>query len=291
MQKEREGEILMIMLSVLESLFPIFSLFSIALVGAIYSYAFVVVIATVVLSVILTVRKEWRSLFLPEAQKDLLFTSLYITLLFLLLFISLRYTTAGNVAVLIFLQLLFSYLYFNVLGSEKMTPLHTIGASLMGIGAIVMLFPEDLYFNIGDGMALAAAAIAPIANLYQKRARKHVGTIAILTYRNLVALPVLFLMAFFLEPMVQKEKLISAMPYLLANGILVYVIAKIFWIEALHRISITKMSAMIALIPIFTLVSAYFILGEIPKIQQILGIFPILVGGYLITKPAVTVSS
>lgn len=291
MKKEREGEILMVMLSVLESLFPIFSIFSIALVGAIHSYAFVVVIATMVLAVILTLKKQWRTLLVPEAQKDLLFTSLYITLLFLLLFISLRYTTAGNVAVLIFLQLFFSYLYFNIFGSEKMTALHTIGAFLMGLGAIVMLIPEDFRFNIGDGMALAAAAIAPIANLYQKRARRHVGTITILTYRNLVALPVLFLMAFVFEPMVQQEKLIEALPYLLANGILVYVIAKIFWIEALHRISITKMSAMIALIPIFTLVSAYFILNEVPTLQQILGIFPILAGGYLITRPAAALPS
>ena len=290
MQKEREGEILMVMLSILESLFPIFSLFSIALIGAIYSYAFVVVIATVILVTILITKKGWKTLFIPEAQKDLLLTSFFITMLFLLLFISLRYTTAGNVAVLIFLQLLFSYLYFNIFGSEKLTPLHMLGAFVMGAGAIIMLFPEDLQFNLGDGMALAAAAIAPIANLYQKRARAHVGSITILTYRNLVALPVLFLMALLFEPLPEQEKLIDALPYLLANGILVYVIAKIFWIEALHRISITKMSAMIALIPLFTLITAYFILNEVPMMQQLLGIVPILIGGYLITRPASAVS-
>ncbi|MEA3418699.1 MAG: DMT family transporter [Campylobacterota bacterium] len=286
MQKEREGEILMVMLSVLESLFPIFSLYSIALIGAIYSYAFVVVIALVVLTAILTVKKQWWTLFVPKAQKDLLWTSFYITLLFLLLFTGLRYTTAGNVAVLVFLQLFFAYLYFNILGSERMTPLHTIGAFVMGAGAVIMLFPEDLQFNIGDGLALAAAAIAPVANLYQKRARKHVGTITILTYRNLVALPFLLLIAFFFEPLPIKEHLISAIPYLLANGILIYVIAKIFWIEALHRISITKMSAMVALIPLFTLLFAYLFLGEIPTFRQIFGILPILAGGYLITRPA-----
>jgi drug/metabolite transporter (DMT)-like permease len=285
MQKEREGELFMIMLSVLESLFPILSLFSIALVGAVYSYAFVVVIATLMLLTILTMQKNFATLFIPEAQKDLLLTSFFITLMFLLLFISLRYTSAGNVAVLMFLQLLFSYLYFNIFGSEKLTPMHTLGAFLMGTGAIIMLFPEDLKFNIGDGMALTAAAIAPVANLYQKRARAHVGTITVLTYRNIAALPVLFALAFLLEPIPEQESLISALPYLIANGILVYVIAKIFWIEALHRISITKMSAMVALVPLFTLFFAYLILHEIPTLRQLVGILPILAGGYIITRP------
>lgn len=290
MQKEREGEIFMVILSILESLFPIFSLFSIALVGAIYSYAFVVMIATLILALILIMQKKWSTLFIFKAQKDLLLTSLFITTLFLLLFISLRYTSAGNVAVLIFLQLLFSYIYFNLFGSEKLTPLHTLGAFFMGSGAIVMLFPEDLQFNIGDALALAAAAIAPVANFYQKRARSQVSTITILTYRNLVALPVLFTIAFVFEPLPTQEKLIAALPWLLANGIIIYVIAKILWIEALHRISITKISAMVALVPLFTLLFAYFILYEVPSLRQVLGILPILIGGYLITRPVSEVS-
>jgi len=285
MKKEREGEMFMVILSVLESLFPIFSLFSIALIGALFSYAYVVVIAILVLMSILIVRKEFFSLFLPTAQKDLLLTSFFITLLFLLLFMSLRYTTAGNVAVLIFLQLLFSYLYFNIFGSERLTALHTLGALTMGVGAFLMLFPEELQFNIGDAMALGAAAVAPIANLFQKRARRHVGTIAILAYRNLVALPFLFALAITFEPLPTHHDLLKALPYLLANGILIYVIAKIFWIEALHRISITKMSAMVALIPLFTLLFAYLILHEAPTSRQLLGILPILLGGYLITRP------
>lgn len=291
MQNERKGEILVAILSILESLFPIFSLFTISLIGAIYSYAFVVVIATLLLAAMLIMKKKWSTLFVLKAQKDLLLTSLFITMMFLLLFVSLRYTSAGNVAVLLFLQLLFSYVYFNIFGSEKLTPLHTLGAFIMGSGAMIMLFPEDLQFNIGDAMALTAAAIAPIANLYQKRARTHVGTITILTYRNIAALPVLFTMALLLEPLPVQENLITALPYLLANGVLIYVIAKILWIEALHRISITKMSAMIALIPLFTLFFAYFLLHEVPTLRQLLGIFPILVGGYLITRPVSNIST
>ncbi len=60
------------------------------------------------------------------------------------------------------------------------------------------------------------------------------------------------------------------------------------WIEALHRISITKVSAMMGLVPMMTLFFAYLYLNEIPELHQILGIIPILVGGYLLTKPVDT---
>lgn len=289
MTKEGEGEILMIIISFLESLFPIISIFSITLIGSIYSYAFVILIATFVLTTILIYKKEFHSLFCKQAQKDLLLTSFFITLLFLLLFVAMRYTTAGNVALLLFMQLLFSYLYFNLFGSQKMTLLHTIGAALMGMGSVIILFKGSLHFNIGDLLALIAAAIAPIANIYQRNARSYVSSVTILTYRNIVALPVVGFLAVSIEPSITMNAFIKALPYLLINGIFIYVIAKILWVEALHRISITKMSAMLAFAPIFTLILAKFFLNENLNIQQVLGVIPIILGGYLITKRVSTV--
>ena len=57
------------------------------------------------------------------------------------------------------------------------------------------------------------------------------------------------------------------------------------WIEALHRTSITKLSAMMGLVPMMTLIFAYFYLNEVPELRQVLGIIPVLAGGYLLTKP------
>lgn len=285
MKREREGELFVITLCLIESWFPILSLFAIPLIGALYSYSLVIAIATTVLLSILVWKKQLYQLVNPEAQKDLLLTSFFITLLFILVFLGLKETTAGNMAVIIFLQLLFSYLYFNVFGSEKMTPLHSWGALLMGIGALVVLFPEEISLNRGDWLILAAAAVAPVANLYQKRARRYVGSMAILTYRNLAALPVVVLLAWWFEPLPEFQKFEAALPYIAAIALLVYVAAKILWVEALHRISITKVSALTAVLPIFTLFFAYLVLNEVPSLRQLAGIVPILIGGYLITRP------
>lgn len=285
MTKEREGELLMLGLAVLESWFPILSIVSISHIGALHTYTYSLIIALLFFIPIMVQRKRFGELKNSEAHKDLLLTTFWITLLFTLVFIGMRYTTAGNMAVIIFLQLLFSFLYFNIIGKEKMGRMHVVGALIMGVGALIILIPDKLQFNKGDLLILAAAAIAPLANLYQKRARKYCSSETILGFRTLVGLPFIAVMAYLFEPATSYEGFLSALPYLLLIGIFVYVVAKIMWIEALHRASITKISAMMGLVPMMTLFFAFLYLHEMPEMRQILGVIPVLAGGYLLTKP------
>jgi drug/metabolite transporter (DMT)-like permease len=286
MTPQRQGELYAVVLSLLESWFPILALVAVHSIGPLNTYGFILIIATAVLLLLLYVREGFGGLADREALPDLLWTSFYITLLFTLVFIGLRYTTAGNMAVILTLQLFFSYLYFNLPGREKLDALHTFAAFLMGSGAVIILFPATFTFNPGDLLILLAAATAPLANLYQKRARQRVSALAILTFRNLAALPVLFGAALLFEGLPTFEALLEVLPAVTAVALLVYVLAKILWIEALHRIGITKLSAMIAFMPLFTLIFAYPTLGEIPTLRQMLGTLPILLGAYLITRPA-----
>lgn len=287
MTREREGELLMIGLSILESWFPILSIVCIGYVGALHTYMYSLIIAFFFYVGLMYKRKRFAELKNKDAYKDLLLTTFWITFIFTLIFIGMRYTTAGNMAVIVFLQVLFSYLYFNLWGKEKMDKLHLVGMVLMTIGALIVLVPEDLSFNKGDWLILLASAAAPIVNLYQKRAREYCSSETILGFRTVVGFPFVALLALSLEPSVSYDNFIQALPYLFLIGVGVYVGAKIMWIEALNRISITKLSAMLALLPMMTLFFAYLYLGEVPHIRQIIGIIPILVGGYFITKPVV----
>lgn len=283
--KEREGELLMLGLSVLESWFPILSIVAMSYVGALHTYMYSLIVALVFFLAIMYQRKRFCELKYKAAYKDLLLTTFWITLIFTLIFIGMRYTTAGNMAVIVFLQVLFSYLYFNVLGHERMEKIHLAGAVIMTLGALIILIPDDFALNKGDLLILASAAMAPIVNLYQKRAREHCSAETILGFRTLVGLPFVALMAYLFEPAVNLEAFISALPYIFLIAMGVYVVSKIMWIEALNRIAITKLSAMLALLPVMTLFFAYVYLDEVPQIRQLAGIIPVLIGGYLITKP------
>ncbi|CAI6148666.1 MAG: hypothetical protein SPLUMA2_SPLUMAMAG2_01579 [uncultured Sulfurimonas sp.] len=285
MTKEREGELLMLGLSVIESWFPILSIMSMAYIGALHTYTYSLIIALFFFLILMFKHKRFGELKNRAAYKDLLLTSFFITILFTLVFIGLRYTSAGNMAVIVFLQLLFAFFYFNILGKEKMDRLHLLGSIVMGVGAIVVLIPEELTLNKGDLFILAGAAIAPFANLYQKRARQFCSSETILTFRTVVGLPFIAALAYFLEPAVSYPSFKEALPYLLIIGIAVYVVSKIMWIEALHRVSITKVSAMMGLVPLMTIVFAFLFLDESPSIRQALGLIPILIGGYILTRP------
>ncbi len=288
MTREREGELLMIALALLESWFPILSILAISHIGSLHTYAFSLLISLFFFLAIMIKKDLFKELKNKKAYKGLALTSFWITTLFIFVFLGLQYTTAGNMAVIIFLQLLFSYLYFNVLGSDKMDKIHTFGAFIMGIGAIIILFPDQLSLNRGDLLILIGAAIAPIANYYSKETRKHCSSETILGVRTILALPIVSLFAWIIEPKITYEDITQASPYLLMIGLLILGLSKIFWMEALHRVTITKISAMMALVPMITLLFAYLYLNEVPQIRQLLGIIPVIIGGYLLTKPIKT---
>lgn len=284
MNNERKGEIYLFSQSLFESWFPIILIFAYSFITPIFAYSINISIAAIFFLFLIFYKKKFHEFKRKEAYKDLLLTTLFITLLFLFIFTGLQYTTATNMSVIIFLQLLFSFLYFNIIGKEYISLKHIIGASLMGFGAIVILFPDDLSFNKGDVLIFFAAMIAPIANYYQKRARKHVSVEIILAFRYILSLPFLLIFAFLLEPVPSIQNLNNAMPYLFLSGFLIFGISKIFWIEAVYLLSITKASALAAFVPPLTMFFAYILLDEIPSIIQIIAILPIVFGGYLITR-------
>ncbi len=288
---ERTGELFMLAFAFSEGWFPIITIIALQYITPIFVYSFTLIFATMSFMALLVIRKKTRELIFWQAYKNLLLVSLLMSIMFACIYIGLSYTSAGNMAVLIFLQVFFSFLYFNLFGREKFSRIHLSGAILMVFGALIILFPDKFIFNVGDLLILIAAAIAPIANLFQKRARKQVSSETILAFRSIVALPVLLLLAFLTEPIPSLPDLISALPYIAVSGLLLMGLSKIFWVESIHRISITKASAMAALIPVFTLFFAYLTLNEIPGYSQFAGILPVLLGGYLITRKTKNTSS
>ncbi len=284
MQNERRGILYAWLMAMLEGLFPILSIFILRYMGSLYAYAFSISVATLFFLLYLAVKRRLHELVQRDARYDLFMTALLINFMFVLIFSGLRFTTAANMSVIIIMQFFFAYLYFNVFGSEKMGFLPTVGAFLMAIGGMVVVFPEDFRVNTGDLLILAAAAVAPVANVYQKRARTHVSAETILAFRNSVAIPVLLILAWLFEKPLESEAFKKAIGFILLNGMLIFTLAKILWIEALHFTSITKLSAMVSLIPVFTLIFSWFIFGELPDTRAMVGMVLVILGSLLIVR-------
>ncbi|WP_024851658.1 DMT family transporter [Hydrogenovibrio kuenenii] len=282
--QQRKGEFFALGLTLIEAWFPIFASFTVSTLGPLHAYTYSLVVASSILLGLWLYRKRTAEILKREAYFSLLMVSLLISSVFALVFLGLNYTSANNVAIILFLQILFAYLFLGRKQGETLNLPHTLGVILMTLGAVLVLFPKNFSLHIGDGLVLLAAIIAPIANLYQKRARQHVSSETILLVRSLLALPVLYLLALYFEPTPSWHMIQTQWIWLLLTGGLVFVVSKIFWVEALHLLPITKVNALFALAPLLTIGLSYWILNQAPTLSQLAGALPILFGGYLITR-------
>lgn len=283
-RRQRRGEGFLLVEELLWGWFPIVTLLTYRHLNPFWSMAITIMLSSIFFSGIMARRNLWPELARREGWPDLAWASLFIMLLFILLFIGLSYTTAGNAALILFLQVFFSFCYFNLFKGERMLPAHLAGVALMSAGALLVLFPDEAGLNRGDFLVLLAAMLAPAANHYQQRARARVSAVTLLFVRNLTSLPVLFLLAWLFAPLPDQADLRATWWLLLLNGLFLMGLSKIYWIEGLHRLPITKVSAMTALSPLFTMLFAYPVLGETPGFWQLAGVAPILIGGILITR-------
>lgn len=282
---QRAGELFMLGESFLWGWFPIVTALTYQALTPVWSLTLSTLVSVLFFAGLMSFRNRWGELKNRAAYKDLAFSTVGITLLFLFLFLGLERTTAGNTAVILFLQVLFAFLFFNMWQKESIPRIHVAGAFFMGAGAMVILFPGTLAFNAGDLLVLLAAMTAPVANKFQQRARTRVSAETLLFVRAAGSIPFLWVLGVFLSGTPELHALEPIGLLLLINGFVLFGLSKMFWIEALHRISVTKASAMTAVAPLTTMLAAWPVLGEYPSFAQWIGVGVLLTGGFLITRP------
>lgn len=282
--QQRKGEAYALGLSVIEAWFPIFAAFTATALGGLFAYFYSLLIAVVFMFFWWLFKGKTAEIKNRKAYKNLALTSLYITILFALIFVALQYTTATNVAVVLFLQILFGFLFLARKQGETLTIKQSLAALLMTLGAIVILMPGEFSLNIGDLLVLLAAMVGPIANVYQKKARAEVSSETVLLVRSVIALPFIYVFANVFESPPEFADVLALWHWLFLTGVLVLFISKIMWIEAIYLLPINKVNALLAFSPLMTMIFAYYMLNEVPNTYQLIGIIPVIVGGYWITK-------
>lgn len=251
---------------------------------ALISLAFCTVLAALFFAATMQYKQKWHELGNPLLWRYGLYAAFFISvLLYGLIFIGLKYTTPGNAAILNLLPVFTSFLFFNVLHREPISLDYKIGAALMVVGALIILAPSYGHINIGDLLIFLAMFCPPIGNFFQQKARQIASSETVLFARSVLAIPVLFLIAFAIGESVSFAQLQTALPYLLVNGLLILGLSKIFWIEGIHRIPVTKAEAICGASPFIALFLAWLILGQSPTIWQFASVIPLVLGVLLLT--------
>ncbi len=284
LNKEREGEIIILVGALIWSFFPIITKLTYSNIHPFLSLSISTFFATIFFAVIISFRGKWQDLKNKSARFDILMATFIVGILFYgLIFWGISLTKAGNAAIIMLMEIFFSYLFFNVWKKESFRKEYLIGIILMAIGALIVLFPKDFAFRTGDIIILFATMIPPLGNYFQRRARKKVCTECLLFVRSFITaiFMILISLSFFQLPSINDIQ--SSLIFLVINGIFIFGLAKIAWVEAIHRISVTKCLALNSISPFFTLIFAYYILTELPTLWQIVGLIPMIIGIYFLT--------
>jgi len=208
-------------------------------------------------------------------------------------YIGISLTTPGNAAIVMLMEIFFSYLFISVIGKHEPFVLpHVLGALLMVSGVMFVLAPSVHGFRTGDIVLLFGSMLPPLGNVAMQRARKEVSAAYIMFFRSLTGTVTLAILAFIFDGVPSQAGLMSALPAILVGGFLLMGFSKILWIEAIHRLPITQTISVASIQPLFTMLFAYVLLSQTPEWVQLLSLPPVALGMYLLTKkPALPIGA
>jgi drug/metabolite transporter (DMT)-like permease len=285
---KKATETLLISKSILSALFPVLTIIAYKnSMSPLTTLAWSYLVAMIFFAVSITIRKDWKNnITKTSALKDVTLSVLFIGVIFhFLFFLALEFTSAPNVSLLSLLEVVFGFIIIGwITGKEPISGLHIFGALLMLLSASIILFNGITAFNIGDIIIIIAVAVAPVGNIFAKRALHQVSLLYLLFMRSLAGVVIFFIAAYFFEGSVGVNVAMRSIPYLLFSGLMYFGIMKIATMVGFRNLSVTHTTALRSLKPVFTFIFAWILLRQIPTNIQIIAIVPSLIGLYLITK-------
>ena len=284
MKEERKGEFFIIGEALLWSLFPVITVMTFAGLAPITSLSWTTLIAAAFFGLLMLVKGSWRELKNPLVWRYGVLISFFIGVWFYgFYYTGLKFTTPGNAGLIALFEVLTSYVLFNVLRKEPFPAVHKLGAGLMVLGAVIILGKNYGGFVFGDFFILAATLLAPFGNMFVQKCRELASSETIMFLRSFFSGFFLLGLAAVLGEQVSAEKAFSVLPALLVNGIVIFGVSKLFWIEGIHRIPVTKAILMQSMTPLLTLLFAWLLLSQPPTVWQLSSVVPLLLGVVLLT--------
>ena len=113
--EERKGELLVTADTLMWGLFPIITILSYTTLNPLASLGASTLVAAILFSVIVSVKRNWLALRNRSALFDMLMVGLLMGVtVYTLYYIGLQKTTAGNASLIGLTEIFFSYLLFNI---------------------------------------------------------------------------------------------------------------------------------------------------------------------------------
>jgi len=140
LDRERQGEFFILLQALLWSLFPVITILSYDRLPPLVSFGWSTFFASLSFGGVATARHRWREIADRSSLRDVLWTTFVLGVVYYcLVFVGLRYTSAGNASLIASTEMLFSFAFFHVWRREFISPRYLLGAALMLVGAFIVL--------------------------------------------------------------------------------------------------------------------------------------------------------
>jgi drug/metabolite transporter (DMT)-like permease len=206
----------------------------------------------------------------------------------LLIYWALNYTTAINATLLNSTSPLFIFLLSALLIGEKMELKYWVSMGLSMFGVLIVItqgsFERMLsfQFNIGDLIMVLAVISWALYSIYIKKISGMLPSLAIFGFTLAIGFMVMIpAVAIELSIVPLGEVDLADWSALLYIGIFPSICSFLLWNRAVTMIGPSKASISLNLIPVFGTVAAFFFLGEVITIPQIIGGCLVFIGVFI----------
>jgi len=206
----------------------------------------------------------------------------------ILLYLSLRFTTATNAALINGTGPLLTLLLAALFLGERVNLALSLGG-LISLTGVVLLISGGaavgqltvLGFNRGDGLALLAVGLWGLYSILGRQVTRRHSSLRVSAVSSWMALPLLLVAAVFewrVNPPHLTSQVVLSAVYI---GIFPTVIAFLSWNEGVRRVGPNQAMAFYNTLPVFGTLLGYFFLGESLSAQTMLGGLLVIGGGLI----------
>jgi drug/metabolite transporter (DMT)-like permease len=285
MTEGQKGNAYIIFEGLIWSLFPIVTILGLKGVPSIVGLFWATLFSAVFFLAIIIVRGKWQELKNLQVWKYSFGVAIFIGVIFYgLFFYGLTKTVSANGAIVALFEVATSYILFQVIHKEFISRKQILGIIFATFGALLIFIPKFGHFYGGDIFILLATFFAPFGNWYQQKARNIASSETIMLIRNIITIPFLLILTILIgtSPFVRLPG--NTIWWLLLNGILIFGLSKLLWVEGIHRMTVTKALAINSLSPFFTIIFAWILIGDSPTPAQLLSLPLLVIGIFLLTN-------
>ncbi|MBI5218931.1 MAG: DMT family transporter [Bacteroidia bacterium] len=246
------------------------------------------ILSSAMLVIVLTSVKQLQKLQREDIKHFLLLVLFQPLLYFLGESFGLQRVSPTTASVIISTIPLFSPIAAFYFLKEKITVMNLLGIILSMAGIYFVISVSGLSISaspVGIGLLFIAVFSAVFYSIVLKKISSKYNAVSIITYQNIfgIAYFLPLFLAFDAKGFVQADHNLKAISSIIFLAIFASSLAYIFYTYSVKKLGVVKSIIFVNIIPIFTVIFSFFVIGEEITLQKTAGII-IVIAGVMISQ-------